>query len=77
MPREPISDQAYQDWEEIVYLLYWKMGLPRKTILEWFQPALSVWVLTSVASRIAKERPDDEYILKRKAKVGKLSQHLS
>jgi hypothetical protein len=58
MAREPISDKQYNEWVDIVALLYYKHNLSKRKILEMFGGHLSEWTLSSVAARYKKEHPE-------------------
>ena len=63
MSREAISDATYEEWKDIVVLLYYKHNLSRSTITRLFDGAISEWVLMQCAARYKKENPKDKYVV--------------
>lgn len=76
MTRDKISDAAYEEWKDIVYLLYFKGKMSRSAILKLFEDGLTEWTLTQCASRYAKENPKDEYVLEKHKERRKITQLL-
>lgn len=62
MTRDKISDAAYEEWGEIIYLLYFKGKMSRSAILKLFEGGLTEWTLTQCAARYRREHPKDPYV---------------
>jgi len=60
-----ISDKTYEAWKDIVYALYFRLNYSKRTIVKWFEGALSESVLREVTNRIRYENPDDPLCLRK------------
>jgi hypothetical protein len=72
MKRNKISDSIYEEWKDIVYLLYYKGRMSRSAILKLFEGGLTEWTLTQCAARYKQENPKDPYVLEKEKERKKI-----